>query len=98
MKKQPEVLAAAGSTPSMDSSSLSSLSDKIAAATEGLSSNCFDHLHDIGNKQKQNAMTICDYAFSLRSEINPSDNYRKAIIMMLCSLSAFFNNNAKSFI
>jgi hypothetical protein len=100
MKKQAEVLAAAASTLSVESSSLSpsSLSDKIAAATEGLSYNCFDHLHDVGNRQKQNALTICDYIFSLKSEINPSDNYRKGIIMMLCSLSAFFNNNAKSFI
>jgi len=92
--------AAAASTPSTESSSLwlSSLSDKIAAATEGLPPNCFDHLHNVGNKQKQNALTICDYISSLRSEINPSDNYRKGIIAMLCSLSALFdNNNAKSF-
>src|SRR5919197_2765840 len=76
----------------MESSS-SSLSDKLAAATEGLWPNCFHHLHDVS---EQNALTICDYVFSLRSEINRSDNYRKGIIAVLCSLSTFFNNN-KSF-
>jgi hypothetical protein len=64
MRKE-EVLAAAASTPSMESSSLwlSSLSDKIAAATEGLSANCFDHLRNVCNKQKQNALTIYDIYF-----------------------------------
>ncbi len=32
----------------------------------------------------------------LKSEVNPSDNYRKAAIVLLCSLSTFFNN-AKPF-
>jgi hypothetical protein len=83
--KEPEVSAAAAATasttiataPTMESSlSLlsSSLSDKVAAATEALPSKCFDNLHNAGNKQ--NALTICDYMFSLKSEINPSDNYR----------------------
>jgi hypothetical protein len=107
--KEPEVSAAAAATasttiatavataPTMESSlslPLSSLSDKVAAATEALPSKCFDNLHNAGNKQ--NALTICDYMFSLKSEINPSDNYRKDIIMVLCNLSTFFNNN-KSF-
>jgi hypothetical protein len=42
-------------------------------------------------------MTICDYISSVRSEINSSDNYRKVVIMLLCDLSMFFNNNTKSF-
>jgi integrase/recombinase XerD len=96
--KEPEVLtaittAAATSTSTAIPSIVPSLSDKVAAATEGLWPNCFDHLHDVG---EQNALTICDYIFSLRSEINPVDNYRKGIITVLCSLSMFFNN-AKSF-
>jgi hypothetical protein len=52
-----------------------------------------------GPKGKQNALTICDYIFSLRSEINPSDNYRRDVIKLLCNLSMFFfnKNDAKSF-
>jgi integrase len=46
-----------------------------------------------GPKGKQNALTICDYIFSLRSEINPSDNYRRDVIKLLCNLSMFFTNN-----
>jgi len=68
----------------------------IAAATEGLPSNCFNRLHNVSIKQKQNALAICDYVFSLRSEVNPSDNYRRDIIKLLCSLSMFFNNNNNS--
>jgi hypothetical protein len=70
--------------------------DKIAAATEGLPHNYFSRLHSIyssSNAGKENALTVCDYVFSLRSEVNPSYNYRKEIIKLLCSLSAFFSNN-----
>jgi integrase/recombinase XerD len=92
---EPEVLAATAATPSTES-----LSDKVATATEGLSPNCFHHLYNMfysGGKGKENALTICDHIFSLRSEINASDHYRKDMIKLLCSLSTFFNNNAKSF-
>jgi hypothetical protein len=70
--KEPEVLAAtttatATSTSTAIPSIIPLLSDKVAAATEGLWPNCFDHLHDVG---ELNALTICDYIFSLRSEIN----------------------------
>ena len=81
----------------------SSLSDKVTATTEGLPTNCFHHLHDkvlcAGSKGKEDAMTICDYVSSLKSEINPSDHYRRDTIMLLCNLSTFFNKNAdaKSF-
>jgi hypothetical protein len=34
--------------------------------------------------------------YSLKSEVNPSDNYRKAAIVLLCNLSTFFRN-AKPF-
>jgi hypothetical protein len=71
-----------------------SFSDKVAAATEDLWPNCFDHLHHDGGEP--NALTICNYIFSLRSEINPAYNYRKGITTVLCSLSMFFKN-AESF-
>src|SRR5919206_710523 len=71
----------------------------IENATEGLSSRCFNLLSNRvlpGSRGKENALTICDYMSSLRSEINPSDNYRRDNIIMLCDLSIFFSN-AKSF-
>ena len=44
---------------------------------------------------KENALTICDYISTLKSEINPSDGYRKNNILLLCTFSIFFKN-AKS--
>jgi integrase/recombinase XerD len=67
---------------------------KIENATEGLSSNCFNHLFDmVLPRSKENALTICDYISSIKSEINPSDHYRKSTILLLCNLSIFFKNN-----
>ena len=68
---------------------------KIENATEGLSSYCLNYLSKRilpGLRGKENALTICDYISSLRSEINPSDNYRRDIIALLCNLSTFFKN------
>ena len=66
---------------------------KIENATEGLSSNCFNHLFNrVLPASKENALTICDYISSLKSEIDPSDHYRKDTIILLCSLSTFFKN------
>jgi hypothetical protein len=50
----------------------------------------------VQESDKQNALTICDYISSLRSEINPSNHYRNDTIILLCDLSIFFGN-AKSF-
>jgi hypothetical protein len=74
---------------------------EIENATQGLSSSCFSYLFDrvllpVSPRGKENALTICDYMSSMKSEINPSDHYRKDNIIMLCSLSMFFEN-AKSF-
>jgi hypothetical protein len=41
---------------------------------------------------KQNALTICDYIYSLKSESNPSDHYRRDNIILLCKVSTFFKN------
>ena len=70
---------------------------KIENATEGLSSNCFNRLFGmVLPGSRENALTICDYMSSLKSEINPSDHYRKSTILLLCRLSIFFKN-AKPF-
>lgn len=66
----------------------------IAAATEGLSLNCFHHLHN--DVSKETALTICNYIFSLKSEVNPADHYRKDVIILLCKLHTFFNNSISS--
>ena len=95
--KRPEVLTSAATT----ATTITMM--KIENATEGLPPNCFKRLHNrvlcsgSKGKGKENALIICDYISSLRSEINPSDNYRKVVIMLLRDLSIFFNNNAKSF-
>jgi hypothetical protein len=84
--------------PEMTStSSTLSPEDNIVAiiknATEGLSSSCFNYLFKrVLPACKDNALAICDYISSLRSEINPSYSYRRDIIILLCSLSIFFKN------
>jgi len=74
-----------------------SLSDstrkKIIDATEGLPSECFNYLYNkVLPANEENALSICDYISSLRSEINPSDNYRKDTTILLCKFSLFFKN------
>ncbi len=71
---------------------------KIENATAGLPSYCSNRLCNRVlpvSRGKENALTICDYISSLRSEINPSDHYRKDIIILLCNLSTFFNNKRR---
>src|SRR5207249_748232 len=41
---------------------------------------------------KENALVICDYISSIKSEINPSDAYRKDTIILLCNFSIFIKN------
>src|SRR5918911_2822631 len=93
--------SAAVTTPSsaITKTTTTAIKTMIQNAMEGLSSRCFNLLSNRvlpGSRGKENALTICDYMSSLRSEINPSDNYRRDNIIMLCDLSIFFSN-AKSF-
>jgi hypothetical protein len=84
-------------TINTSSSSDNIIMTKIENATEGLSSNCFGHLFNrVLPVSRENALTICDYISSIKSEINPSNNYRKDTIILLCNLSTFFKN-AKPF-
>ena len=53
---------------------------KIENATEGLSPSCFNHLYNRilpASRGKENALTICNYISSIKSEINPSDRLCK---------------------
>src|SRR5207244_6062880 len=81
----------------VDTYSISSLERKIESATEGLSSDCFNFVHNkVLSANKENALIICDYISSLKSEVNPSDHYRKNTLILLCTFSIFFKN-AKPF-
>jgi integrase len=90
--------AATNSTTTTNSLAASDtiIETKIQNATEGLSSDCFNVLHNmVLPANKENALTISDYISTLKSEINPSDGYRKNNILLLCTFSIFFKN-AKS--
>jgi hypothetical protein len=52
---------------------------KIENATRGLKPACKKILQRIS---KKNAVIITDYITSMQTEINPSDHYKKAIIML----------------
>ena len=41
---------------------------------------------------KENVLAICDYISSLKSEINPLDNYRRDNIVSLCTLHLWILN------
>lgn len=71
---------------------------KIDNTTEGLPLKCFNLLHRMLEvpKNEKNVLTICNYISSLKSEVNPSDNYRRDVIVLLCKFSVFFEND-KSF-
>ena len=66
------------------------LRTKIENVTEGLPSTCFNYLSNrvlsASRVGKENALTICDYMSCLKSEINPSDHYRKDTITLLCNI------------
>ena len=72
--------------------------DKIENATVGLSHDCFNWLDRLANanNNKENVIVIANYIMSMRTEINLSDNYRRAVIILLSKFSIFFKNQ-KSF-
>ena len=43
---------------------------------------------------QDNALTIANYIFSMRSEINPADKYRRDNIVLLARFSIFHDNKA----
>jgi integrase len=78
--------------PQLDSSSDTITERKIENVTDGLSSQCFNLLHRMLPANKENVLNICDYVFSLKSEVNLSDHYRKDVIILLCKFSTYFKN------
>ena len=66
---------------------------KIEVAIEGLPFHCFNFLHNkVLPANKENALIVCDYMSSLKSEINPSCNYKMHTVILLCTFSIFFKN------
>jgi integrase len=66
---------------------------KIHNATDGLNHDCFNWLDEkVAKFSKGNAAVIADYIMSMKTETNLSDNYRRAVIILLSKFSIFFNN------
>lgn len=64
---------------------------KIENVTAGLKPACKKILKRVS---KINAVIIADYITSMQIEMNPSDDYKKAIIMLLCQFSQFYKDKA----
>jgi integrase/recombinase XerD len=66
---------------------------KIEDATKGLATRYFNLLHSLLPQNKENVMIICNYIQSMRQELNPSDNYRGDVIIVLGKFSMFFKKS-----
>lgn len=64
---------------------------KIENVTAGLKPACKKILKRVS---KINAVIIADYITSMQIEMNPSDDYKKAIIMLLCQFFQFYKDKA----
>ena len=88
----------ATTTTALSTSTISvsdSIERRIENTIEGLTSECYRLLHNrVLPANKENAMAICDYITSLRSEVNPSDGHRRNIVTLLCKFSIFFNDRS----
>ena len=65
---------------------------KIDTITEGLLP-CY--AKRLSQLQYDNALNIVNFIMSLNTELNPSQNYRRDHINVLCCLSKFYNNEKK---
>ena len=63
---------------------------KVQNVTEGMLP-C--HARTLKELPYDNSLTIVNFIMSLNTEINPSSNYRRDIIRMLCLLSKFYDND-----
>jgi integrase len=64
---------------------------KIDEAAVGLTASIAKQLHSIG---EDNATTIVKYVGAMKSEVNPSDHYRRDMIVILCKFSKYNNNTS----
>ena len=72
-----------------DKEHLVNLEKKIDDITKGLDKAWSKNLHGLS---LENAKVICNYLISMRTEINPSDNYRRDSIKMPYLLSKYLEN------
>jgi hypothetical protein len=59
---------------------------KLETATEGLT---WEYHNQFNKLSKEDALTLMDYIISLRTEVNPSDNYRKGVIKAIGKFMIF---------
>jgi integrase len=82
-------MVATTATATTTSTHTSSLFDrKIEIASEGLASRYFTSFYKI--PLKENALTLASYIISMKSEINPSNIYRREIIEKLSRFSVYY--------
>lgn len=65
-------------------------SKKLAIITTGLQKYLYKQLME--QVSKENSITIANYIFTLKTEVNPADSYRDNILSTLISLSKFLDN------
>ncbi len=71
------------------------LDRKIEDITAGLRPYFSKTLYKISSSSEENALTIVNYVLAMKTEINPSDNYRKNNIEILCRFSEHDNKPFK---
>ena len=69
---------------------------KVDLITEGLPMGYAKRLKIVSQASQNNALVICNYIMAMKTEINPSNNYRMINVATLTKLSKFFRNQ-KSF-
>ena len=66
------------------------IDSKINEVTADLPRDCAKILHGIS---EENASIIIDYIHAMKTEVNPSVNYRRENIILLCKLSKYHNDD-----
>jgi integrase len=70
------------------------LDNKIEDVTAGLRPESSKALYEISSWSEENALTIVNYILAMKTEINPSDNYRKNNISILYTFLKYSRNKS----
>jgi hypothetical protein len=70
------------------------LDRNIDDVTAGLPPSFSKALYEISSSSEENALTIVNYILAMKTEINPSDNYRKDNIKLLYIFSKYSRNKS----
>jgi integrase/recombinase XerD len=68
------------------------LERKIESITADLTPSYSKQLLKLSLPSEENALTICNYIQAMKTEVNPSKQYKQSIIEALCYLSRFHSN------